>query len=146
MQPRSVAGFKSFVIDRQPNDDLPPHIQGAARWLEVRDEEGYWVYNPLNSEYLAVEYDEANDQWYFVSQDSQTNHWVAIDTVPATFNLGRRTRPTSVRAAEVDKGRTFPFLPTQVMHLSIQLCQPRLCKLRLLPRPQWQVTWHLQAD
>ena len=95
MQPRSVAGFKSFVIDRRPNDDLPPHIQGAARWLEVRDEEGYWVYNPLNAEYLAVEYDKVNDQWYFISQDSRTNHRVAIDTIPSTFNLGRRTQPTS---------------------------------------------------
>ena len=28
---------------------------------------------------------------------------MAIDTVPSTFNLGRRTRPTSVRAAEVDE-------------------------------------------
>ena len=72
-------------------------------WLEVRDEEGYWVYNLLNAEYLAVEYDETNNQWYFISQDSRTNCWVAIDTVPSTFNLGRRTRPTSVRAAEVDE-------------------------------------------
>ena len=92
-----------FVIDRRPDNDLPPHIQGAARWLEVRNEEGYWVYNLLNSEYLAVEYKEANDQWYFVSQDSQTHRWVAIDTIPSTYNLGRRKKPTSVRAAEVEE-------------------------------------------
>ena len=101
-QSRSVAGFKSFIIDKRTDDDLPPHIQGTARWLEVCNKKGYWVYNPLSTEYLAIEYEKSNDQWYFISQDSRTNHWVAIDTIPSSFQLGR-TQLTSVRAAEVEE-------------------------------------------
>ena len=37
---------------------------------------------------------------------------MAIDTIPSTFNLGRRTRPTSVRAAEVDnETETYLSIP-----------------------------------
>ena len=150
-QSRSVAGFRSFIIERRQDNYLPDHIRGAARWLEVNNEEGYWVFNPLDAEYLAVEYDEGNDQWYFVRQDSRMNRWVAIDTVPSTFNLGRRTRPTSVRAAEVDEEEgtnlsipantsDAPFRST----MSTQTLQAQL--LRLLPRPRWRVTWHLQTS
>ena len=65
-QSRSVHGFKPFIIEQRTEDNLPDHLKGAALWREVNNEEGYWVYDYLRLKYLAVEYDEDKDQWYFV--------------------------------------------------------------------------------
>ena len=72
MESRSVKGFKPFSLDRRDEDNLPQHLKGAALWREIDDEEGYWVYDYLGNEYLAIEYDEDNDQWYFIRQDTRT--------------------------------------------------------------------------
>jgi hypothetical protein len=50
----------------------------------------------------VVEYDEIQDQWYFVRQDPRTRQWVAVAPVPASYSIGRRVKPTSIRAADVD--------------------------------------------
>jgi hypothetical protein len=56
----------------------------------------------MTTEYHAAEYDEIQDQWYFVRQDPRTRQWVAVAPVPANYNIGRRVKPTSIRAADVD--------------------------------------------
>jgi hypothetical protein len=73
-QSRSVAGFKLFTLERRTDDDLPQHIKGVAVWKEIEDEEGYWVFDILSNTYLAIEYEEATRQWYFIQQDSRTNN------------------------------------------------------------------------
>jgi hypothetical protein len=65
-QSRSIAGFKLFALERRSDDDLPPHIKGVAVWKEINNEEGYWVFDILSTAYLAVEYEEATKQWYFI--------------------------------------------------------------------------------
>jgi hypothetical protein len=97
-QSRSVAGFKPFALERRTDNDLPQHIKGVAVWKEIEDEEGYWVFNILSTSYLAVEYEEATRQWYFIRQDSRTNNWVAVDTVPSTYGLGRSVNPVTTVA------------------------------------------------
>jgi hypothetical protein len=82
-QSRSVAGFKPFTLERRTDDDLPQHIKGVAIWKEIDDEGGYWVFDILSNTYLAIEYEEATRQWYFIRQDSRTNNWIAVDTVPS---------------------------------------------------------------
>jgi hypothetical protein len=101
-QSRSVAGFRAFTIERRTEDDVPEYLMGAATWLEIRHEEGYWIFDSMTTEYHAVEYDEIQDQWYFVRQDPRTRQWVAVAPVPANYNIGRRVKPTSIRAADVD--------------------------------------------
>jgi uncharacterized membrane protein YgcG len=101
-QSRSVAGFRAFTIERRTEDDVPEYLLGAATWLEIRDEEGYWIFDAMTTEYHAAEYDEIQDQWYFVRQDPRTRQWVAVAPVPANYNIGRRVKPTSIRAADVD--------------------------------------------
>jgi hypothetical protein len=101
-QSRSVAGFRAFTIERRTEDDVPEYLMGAATWLEIRHEEGYWILDSMTTEYQAVEYDEIQDQWYFVRQDPRTRQWVAVAPVPANYNIGRRVKPTSIRAADVN--------------------------------------------
>ncbi|KAI9433356.1 hypothetical protein H4582DRAFT_2061150 [Lactarius indigo] len=71
------------------HDDLPQHIKGAALWEEIDNEEGYWVYDNLGNQYLA---------WYFIGQDTRTGHWVATNTVPTSYNLGRPMKPQFITA------------------------------------------------
>jgi hypothetical protein len=101
-QSRSVAGFKLFTLERRSDDDLPPHIKGVAVWKEIKDEEGYWVFDILSTAYLAVKYEEATRQWYFIQQDSRTNNWVTVDTVPSTYGLGRPVHPVTTVAVDAD--------------------------------------------
>ncbi|KAH8978357.1 hypothetical protein EDB83DRAFT_2327335 [Lactarius deliciosus] len=92
------------------------HIKGAALWEEIDDEEGYWVYNILSGNYLAIEYDDSTEQWYFIQQDSRTGHWVATQPVPSTFNLGRhairRISVAAVPAEDVEKKKGQHTVPT----------------------------------
>jgi hypothetical protein len=101
-QSRSVAGFKPFALERRTDDDLPQHIKGVAVWKEVDDEEGYWVFDILSTSYLAIEYEEATKQWYFIRQDSRTNNWIAVDTVPSTYGLGRPVKPVTTVAVDAE--------------------------------------------
>ena len=101
-QLRRVANFKAFILERRPNDDLPQHIKGSALWKEIKDEEGYWVFDTLSNLYLPVKYKEDSAQWYFIQQDSRTVNWVAIDSVPTTYGLGRKVHPITTVAADVD--------------------------------------------
>jgi hypothetical protein len=101
-QSRSIAGFKLFTLKRRSDDDLPPHIKGEAIWKEIKDEEGYWVFDILSTAYLAVEYEEATKQWYLIQQDSRTNNWIAVDTVPSTYGLGRPVYPVTTVAVDAD--------------------------------------------
>jgi hypothetical protein len=92
-----------FVIERRTEDDLPTHIRGAARWNEVNDDEGYFVFDPLTGTYRAVEYSEDTRQWYFINQDTRTRNWVATQPVPSSLALGRESiRHSTTQAAEVD--------------------------------------------
>ncbi|KAH9016634.1 hypothetical protein EDB84DRAFT_1443048 [Lactarius hengduanensis] len=115
-QSRSVASFKPFPIDRRTQDNLSRTIKGAALWDEIKDEEGYWVYNLLSGNYLAIKYKESTKQWYFVQQDSQTGNWVATQPVPSTFNLKRRairkTSVTAVPAEDIEKKKGQHTVPT----------------------------------
>jgi hypothetical protein len=63
---------------------------------------GYWVFDILSTTYLAVEYEEATRQWYFIQQDSRTNNWIAVDTVPSTYGLGRPVKPVTTVAVDTD--------------------------------------------
>ena len=101
-QSRSVASFKAFALERRTNNDLPQHIKGAALWKEIDDEEGYWVFDTLSNLYLLVEYEEDSAQWYFIQQDTRTGNWVAIDSVPTTYGLGRKVHPITTVAVDVD--------------------------------------------
>jgi hypothetical protein len=101
-QSRSVAGFRAFTIERRTEDNVPEYLMGAATWLEIRHEEGYWIFDAMTTEYHAAEYDEIQDQWYFVRQDPRTRQWVAVAPVPANYDIGRRVKPTNIRAADVD--------------------------------------------
>jgi hypothetical protein len=101
-QSRSIAGFRAFTIERRTEDDVPEYLMGAATWLEIRHEEGYWIFDAITTEYHAAEYDELQDQWYFVRQDPRTRQWVAVAPVPANYDVGRRVRPTKIRAADVN--------------------------------------------
>src|SRR6266702_1256897 len=111
-QSRSVVQFKPFTIERRTDDELPQHVKGAATWREIDDEEGYWVFDPLGQNYLAIEYEESTQQWYFIGQDSRSGHWVATQPVPASYQLGRQSiQPIGkVSAIDVDdseaKGHT----------------------------------------
>ncbi|KAH9159813.1 hypothetical protein EDB89DRAFT_2082996 [Lactarius sanguifluus] len=108
--------FKPFNIDRRTDDDLPRHVKGAALWEEINDEEGYWVYDILSGNYLAIEYEDSTEQWYFIQQDSRMGHWVATQPVPSTFNLGRRAirriSVTAVPAEDVEKKKGQYTVPT----------------------------------
>jgi hypothetical protein len=101
-QSRSVAGFKPFILERRTDDNLPQHIKGVAVWKEIEDEEGYWVFDILSNTYLTIEYEETTRQWYFIRQDSRTNNWVAVDTVPSTYGLGRSVHPVTTVAVDAD--------------------------------------------
>jgi hypothetical protein len=47
-------------------------------------------------------YEEVQGTWYFVQQDKQRDEWTAIDTVPTSYNVGRKFRPTTISTADVD--------------------------------------------
>ncbi len=91
MQSRSIVQFKPFTIKRRTEDELPQHVKGAATWREIDDKEGYWVFDTLEQNYLAIEYEELTQQWYFIGQDSRTGHWVATQPVPSSYQLGRQS-------------------------------------------------------
>ena len=119
-QSRSVAGFNSFIIEKREDDDLPQHIKGAARWSEVADEEGYFVFDTLSQSYLPVEYEANTRQWYFIRQDTRTRNWIATQPVPSTFNLGRQSiRQSTVQAADVDDTEGQSNRPTDHQHHSM---------------------------
>jgi hypothetical protein len=95
------------VIERRNKDNLPTHIRGAACWNKSNTAEGYQVYDLLSQNYLKVKYNEDNRQWYFIQQDSRSCCWVATQTVPSQFNLGRQSiAPTTVATAEVNDTET----------------------------------------
>ncbi len=90
-QSRSIVQFKPFQIDRRTEDELPQHVKGAATWREIDDKEGYWVFDTLGQNYLAIEYKESTQQWYFIGQDSRMGHWVTTQPVPSSYQLGRQS-------------------------------------------------------
>jgi hypothetical protein len=77
-------------------------MKGAARFLEIQDQEGYYIFDNLSQTYLTIEYEEDSGTWVFVQQDKRTGKWTAVDTVPTIYQVGRKYHPTSVRAADVD--------------------------------------------
>jgi hypothetical protein len=99
---RCPVGTLQFALERRTDDDLPQHIKGVAVWKEITDEEGYWVFDILSTSYLTIEYEEATKQWYFIQQDSRTSHWIAVDTVPSTYSLGRPVKPVTTVAVDAD--------------------------------------------
>jgi hypothetical protein len=114
---RNITQFKPYQIERAIDNEVPAHIKGAARFLEIQDQEGYYVFDNLSQTYLAIEYEEVSGTWVFVQQDKRTGKWTAVDTVPTIYQVGRKYRPTSIRAAEVDNssGSHTPAPPqTQV--------------------------------
>jgi hypothetical protein len=60
------------------------------------------VFDILSQQYIAVEYDEAADQWYFINKDTRSHNWVATETVPLTFGLGIKVFHPKTVAADVD--------------------------------------------
>ena len=119
-QSRSIAGFTSFIIEKREDDDLPQHIKGAARWSEVTDEEGYFVFDTLSQSYLPVEYEANTRQWYFIRQDTRTRNWIATQPVPSTFDLGRQSiKQSAVQAADVDDSEGQSNRPTDHQHHSM---------------------------
>jgi hypothetical protein len=89
----------------------------VARFLEIQDQEGYYVFDNLSQTYLAIEYEEDTRTWVFVQQDKRTGKWTAVDTFPTIYQVGRKYCPTSVRAADIDdsSGSHTPAPPqTQV--------------------------------
>ncbi len=128
MQSRSIVQFKPFTIERRIEDELPQHVKGAAIWHEINDKEGYWIFDPLGQNYLAIEYKESTQQWYFIGQDSRTGHWVATQPVPSSYQLGRQSiRPQGkVTGIDVDdseaKGHTqSSFTKTGITQSSAQI-------------------------
>ena len=108
MQSQSVAKFKPNKIDRRYTDDLDPRIKGAAFWDEFDGSLGYYVFDPLSRSPRAIEYDEDSHQWVFIVLDTRTRNWIATDTVPQAFRLGRQSiRHSTVQAAEVDHEEVF---------------------------------------
>jgi hypothetical protein len=83
-------------------DKVTAHIKGAACFLEIQDQEGYYVFNHLSQTYLAIKYEEGTGTWVFIQQDPHSGKWTAVNTVPTTYNIGRKYRPTSIRAADID--------------------------------------------
>ena len=99
-----MQAFKAFSIEQSKEDTLPSYIKGAALFDKVDGEEGLWVFDPLGSDYLAVEYNEDNNQWYFIDQDSHSGNWIATSVVPSSYNLGRKSICSGkTKAIEVDK-------------------------------------------
>ena len=108
MQSRSLASFKTYKIDRCYSDDLDPSIKGAAFWDKHNGSVGYYVFEPLSCSPLPIEYSEGSCQWVFIALDTRTRNWIAMDTVPQSFRLGRESiRHPTVQAAEADKEETF---------------------------------------
>ena len=108
MQSCSVANFKLYKVDRHITGDLHPHIKGAAFWDKVDGTERYYVFDHLSRTPLPVKYDEGSHQWVFIAIDTRTRNWIATDTAPQAFRLGRKSiRHSTVWAAEVDKEETF---------------------------------------
>jgi hypothetical protein len=102
-QSQSVAGFTPFVIERQTEDNLSQHIRGAARWNEVNNEEGYFVYDTLSLTYKEVEYESITRQWYFIAKDTRSRNWIAIQPVPQSLQLGRESiHHSTAQAADID--------------------------------------------
>src|SRR6266702_617040 len=104
MQSRSIVQFKPFTIERRTDDELPQHVKGAATWREIEDKEGYWVYDTLGQNYLAIKYKELTQQWYFIGQDSRTGHWVATQPVPSSYQLGRQSIRPIGKVTGIDVG------------------------------------------
>jgi hypothetical protein len=59
-------------------------------YLKTGEQEGYFVFDILANKYLAVEYEEVQGTWYFIQQDKRQDKWTAIDTVPTSYNVGRK--------------------------------------------------------
>ena len=108
MQSQSVAKFKPYKINRCYADDLDPHVKGAAFWDEFDRSLGYYVFDPLSRSPRAIEYNKDSCQWVFIVLDTRTRNWIATDTVPQAFRLGRQSiRHSTVQAAEVDQEEVF---------------------------------------
>ena len=108
MQSRSVARFRSFPLEKRFNNDLPPHIKGAAVWHDFQDNSGYFVFDVLCGTHLPIEYNKDTHQWYFIHQDSRSRKWNAVNTVPQSYNLGRQSIHAShITAAEAQEDITF---------------------------------------
>ena len=54
------------------------------------------MFDTLSGKYLAIEYEQSEDQWYFIGQDSKTGRWIATNPVPSTYQLGRRVRAQNI--------------------------------------------------
>jgi hypothetical protein len=86
---RSVAGFQPFIVERRIEDNLPHYLKGTVVWRDSLDsrEEGYHIFDVLSQQYIAVEYIDPNDQWYFIARDSRSRNWVATEVIPRTYGL-----------------------------------------------------------
>ena len=83
---------------------LNPRIKGAALWDEFDRSLGYYVFDPLSRSPRAIKYNKDSCQWVFIVLDTRTRNWIAMDTVPQAFRLGRQSiKYSTVQDAEVDR-------------------------------------------
>ena len=82
--------------------------KGAAFWDKINGSVGYYIFDPLSISPLPIEYDKDSCQWVFIALNSRTRNWIAMDTVPQAFRIGRQSiKHSTVQAVEVDKEETF---------------------------------------
>ena len=100
--------FKPYEVDRHFSDDLDSCIKGATFWDKYDRSVGYYIFVPLSRSPQAIEYNEDSCQWVFIVLNTRTRNWIAMDTVPQAFRLGRQSiKHSTVQAAEVDQEETF---------------------------------------
>ena len=102
--PRESWSISLYTIDRRYTDNLDPQIKGVIFWDKIDNSVGYYVFDHLSGSSLPIEYDKGSCQWVFIALNTRSRKWIATDTVPQTFRLGRQSiRHSTVQAVEVDK-------------------------------------------
>ncbi|SRR6266702_2403425 len=85
---RARATFRSELIERSTEDDLPDYVKGVVVYKSFSDQEGYYVFDKDLQGYLPVHFLEDKRLWVLIDYDSKVGSWYTTEPAPLSYRLG----------------------------------------------------------
>ncbi len=93
--------FKSELIERSTDDDLPDDVKGAAVYKSFDDQEGYYVFDKNLQGYLPIHFLEDKRLWTLIDYNDKVGSWYTTEPAPLEYSLGPyRSKP--IHGIDVD--------------------------------------------
>src|SRR6266702_6158848 len=85
---RARATFRSELIERSTEDDLPDYVKGVVVYKSFSDQEGYYVFDKDLQGNLPIHFLEDKRLWALIDYDSKVGSWYTTQPASLKYGLG----------------------------------------------------------